>query len=441
MKHRDLPFFYDILVTRVHDVLAAWGVQQEHLAWVGLLLGGALVLTAMVLLSKLLNWGLTLLLQRFSLKTHSQFDDNLVKSRTPRYVARIVPLVMAYNLVPAVLGDFPRWVPIGQSLFNVFFILLAIRIIRSVLNALRDTLKLDDAYRGKPLDSYAQVINLLLWIIAGVLIFSQITGHSAIGFLTAMGAASAVLLLIFKDTILGFVASIQISANDVVRLGDWITMPKYGADGDVQEINLTTVKVANFDKTITTIPTYALISDSFQNWRGMEDSGGRRIKRPILIKISSIRFLREQEIDALKSIILLKPYIEKRSAEIAAYNKERGLDGSNPVNGRRLTNVGLFRQYIDAYLAQHPGIHPDMTRMVRQHAPNEFGLPLELYCFTNTTEWEAYEGIMSDIFDHLLAVHTYFGLVVFERPAADDMRNMGKPMPTETNLTNENPVA
>lgn len=203
--------------------------------------------------------GLTLLLQRFSLKTHSQFDDNFVKSRTPRYVARIVPLVMAYNLVPAVLGDFPRWVPIGQSLFNVFFILLAIRIIRSVLNALRDTLKLDDAYRGKPLDSYAQVINLLLWIIAGVLIFSQITGHSAIGFLTAMGAASAMLLLIFKDTILGFVASIQISANDVVRLGDWITMPKYGADGDVQEINLTTVKVANFDKTITTIPTYALI--------------------------------------------------------------------------------------------------------------------------------------------------------------------------------------
>jgi len=433
MKHRNLPFFYDLLVTRLHDLLSAWGVPQEHLAWAGLLLGGALVLTTMVLLSSLLNWGLTVFMPRLAFKTDSRFDDNLVKSRTPRYVARIVPLVLAYNMVPAVLADFPRWVPLGQSLFNIFFILLAIRIVRSVLNALKDTLKLDEAYRGKPLESYAQVISLVLWIIAGVFIFTQITGRSAIGFLTAMGAASAVLLLIFKDTILGFVASIQISANDVVRLGDWITMPKYGADGDVQEINLTTVKVANFDKTITTIPTYALISDSFQNWRGMQDSGGRRIKRSLLIKVSSIRFLDEEEIDALKHITLLKPYIEERSAEIAAYNQERGFDGPMLVNGRRLTNVGLFRHYTDRYLAQHPGIHTGMTRLVRQLAPNEFGLPLELYCFTNTTEWEAYEGIMSDIFDHLFAAHTYFNLVVFESPAADDMRHMGKSMASATN--------
>ncbi|MEO7080323.1 MAG: mechanosensitive ion channel family protein, partial [Flavobacteriales bacterium] len=237
MKNQELPLLYDLLVTRLHDVLASWGVSENHLTWVGLLVGSALVLTLMVFLSKLLNWLLTLLLQRLAVKTDSLLDDNLIKRRTPRYVARIIPLVVAYNLIPAVLADFPRWVPMIQSLFNIFFILLAIRIIRSVLEASKDTLKLKEAYRGKPLDSYAQVISLILWIIAGVLVFSQLTGSSAIGFLTAMGAASAVLLLIFKDTILGFVASIQISANDLVRLGDWITMEKYGADGDVSEIN------------------------------------------------------------------------------------------------------------------------------------------------------------------------------------------------------------
>ena len=433
MNDRELPLLYDLLNTKLHQWLSGFGVSPEQMAWVGLIAGLTLVLLAMALLSKLLNWIVTLWLHRLAVTTVSELDDNLVKHRMPRFVARIIPLILAYNLVPAVLSDFPKWVPVGQGLFNIFFIVLATRILRSFLHASRDTLKDSETYRSKPLDSYAQVISLILWIIAGVLIFSQLTGRSALAFLTAMGAASAVLLLIFKDAILGFVASIQISANDMLRRGDWITMPKYGADGDVEEINLTTVKVINFDKTITMIPTYALISDSFQNWRGMQESGGRRIKRSILLKVSSIRFLSTTEIDALKKIKILAPFIEERSAEIAAFNEERGLDGSMPVNGRKMTNAGLYRKYIDLYLAQHPGINKHMTRMVRQHAPNEFGLPLELYCFTNTTEWVSYEGTMSDIFDHLLAAHTYFNIVVFERPAADDMRNMGKPLLSATN--------
>lgn len=424
MKKSELPLLYDLLVTRLHDLLAGWGVAPDHLAWVGLLVGGALVLSAMILFAKLLNWVFTLFMQRLAVRTESKFDDNLVKRRTPRYVARIIPLVVAYNLVPSVLAEFPRWVPVGQSLFNIFFILLAIRIIRSVLDAAIDTLKTQEAYRGKPLDSYAQVISLILWIIAGVMVFTQLTGHSALGFLTAMGAASAVLLLIFKDTILGFVASIQISANDLVRLGDWITMEKYGADGDVSEINLTTVKVINFDKTITTIPTYAIISDSFQNWRGMEQAGGRRIKRSIRIKMSSIRYMDEEEINALRHIQLLTAYIDERREEIRQFNTEHQVDKSILVNGRNLTNVGLFRHYMERYALEQPGVHPGMARMVRQLQPDERGLPLELYCFSKDIRWVAYEQLMADIFDHLLSSTGYFGLEVFENPASDDIRHL-----------------
>lgn len=425
-----LSFSY--LKDQLELLLQHAGFSDQVTGILGLVLFALIFFVLLGLLSKVLNWLLTEALRRFSLSTSSDFDDHLLKQHMPRYLARFLPLLIGYRLIPLLFRELPQLVEVVQHLFNIFFIVLMVRIIRAGLLAGRNTLNALPTYRDKPLNSYVQVASIILYIIAGVLIFSLVTGKSVVAFLTAMGAASAVLLLIFKDSILGFVASIQISSNDMLRQGDWITMPKYGADGDVEEINLTTVKVANFDKTITTIPTYALISDSFQNWRGMQDSGGRRIKRSLLIKVSSIRFASEEEVEALKSIRLLRPYIEQRSAEIAAYNKERGLDGSMPVNGRRLTNVGLFRVYIDLYLAHHPGIHQNMTRMVRQLAPNEFGLPLELYCFTNTTEWAIYEGIMSDIFDHLLAAHTYFDLVVFERPGADDMRNMGQPLYSAT---------
>lgn len=239
-------------------------------------------------------------------------------------------------------------------------------------------------------------------------------------FFAAMGAASAILLLMFKDTIMGFVASIQVTTNDMVRIGDWITMPKYGADGDVEEINLTTVKVRNFDKTITTIPTYTLISDSFQNWRGMQESGGRRIKRSIIIKQASIRFVDESELPNFRKIQGIRDYIEERGDVIRKHNEKIGADRSLALNGRNFTNFGLYRRYAEWYVQNHPDIHKGMTLMVRQLAPTENGLPLELYVFTTTTNWAQYEYIMADIFDHLIAAVPYFGLQVFERTSGAD---------------------
>jgi miniconductance mechanosensitive channel len=254
------------------------------------------------------------------------------------------------------------------------------------------------------------------------MIFSYLTGKSPIAFFTAMGALSAVLLLMFKDTIMGFVASIQVTTNDMVRIGDWITMSKYGADGDVIEINLTTVKVQNFDKTITTIPTYSLISDAFQNWRGMQESGGRRIKRAIYIKQSTIKFLAPDEVDRFKSIQTLKSYIEHRQKDIDKNNERIGADKSLLINGRNLTNAGLYRKYIDNYVANHSGLHKNMTMMVRQLAPTANGLPLELYVFTSTTKWVDYEHIMADIFDHLLAAARYFDIEIYEMEGSGDVK-------------------
>lgn len=417
---------YPDLMEPLHRLLIDAGLGDSTAGWTSLLIGVIVVFIVMALFSKGLAMVLRMVLKRMAANTRSRFDDQLVRYRLPRYVARIVPLILSYDLVPVVFRHMPDWIPVVERLFNVFFIVLFVRIVRAVLRAARDTSRDSAAFRDKPLDSYVQVITLVMYIVAGVLVFSQLTGRSAITFLTAMGAASAVLLLVFKDTIMGFVASIQISANDMVRIDDWIEMPKYGADGDVIEINLTTVKVRNWDMTITTVPTYALIGDSFKNWRGMFAGGARRIKRSIPIKISSIRHLSPDELDNLRRVQLLQPYIDERRAEIERYNAEHLTDRTLPINGRNLTNVGLYRKYIELYINAHPGVHKDRPCMVRQLAPNELGLPLEIYCFTNDTRWLAYEGIMADIFDHLLAVNEYFHLEVFETPAGDDLRMVAR---------------
>jgi miniconductance mechanosensitive channel len=422
MTGNTLPFHLPDPIALLHRYLMEAGLSHTASVWVALLTGIIVMFGVMALLSKGLAAVLHMALKRMAARTKNTFDDHLLQYRLPRYVARVVPLVLSYHLVPVLFQDMPELIPAVERLFNVFFIVLFVRIARTVLRAARDTSRQSPVFGDKPLDSYVQVATLVLYIIAGVLIFSQLTGRSAVTFLTAMGAASAVLLLIFKDTLLGFVASIQISANDLVRMGDWIEMPKYGADGDVIEINLTTVKVRNWDKTITTVPTYALIGDSFKNWRGMFAGGGRRIKRSVLIKISSVRHLTDAELDRLREVKLLTPYIDEKRAEIERHNALLGVDGDLPINGRRLTNIGLYRKYVELYLKAHPGIHKEMTCMVRQLAPHEHGLPLEVYCFTNDTRWVVFEGIMADIFDHLLSVYRYFHLEVFERPAADDMR-------------------
>lgn len=352
------------------------------------------------------------------------FFKYLVNNYFPRYLAQLLPYAIIKKLIPVAFSDFPDLITPLESLTDIYLVFLVILIIMSLVKSGADLLVEKPAFKNKPMTSYIQVIKLILFLFGIVIVFSIITGKSPTVFFTAMGAASAILLLMFKDSIMGFVASIQVAGNDMVRLGDWITVPKYGADGDVIEINLTTVKVQNFDKTITTLPTYALISDSFQNWRGMQMSKGRRIKRSIIIKQSSIRFVEKDELQRFKKIQGISVYIDNRQAEIDKHNEKIGADRSIPINGRTQTNAGLFRKYAEWYLENHPGTRKDLTLMVRQLSPTEVGLPFELYVFTNTTQWVEYEFIMADIFDHLIAAVKYFDLQIFEREAGGDIKNI-----------------
>lgn len=362
------------------------------------------------------------LLTKIIKKTKTNWDDFLLSNKVLNKLSQLILVIIAQQMIPFIFMGFPNFTAGLQKFLNILVILSVYAFINSLLKTGRDILRTSKAFVDKPLDSYLQVVQIFLFFVIGTLIVSILTGNSPWSFLVSLGAASAILMLVFKDTILGFVASIQVSANDSVRVGDWIAMPKYGADGDVVQINLNNVKIQNFDKTITTIPTYTLLSDSFTNYRGMQESGGRRIKRSISIKISTIRYLTEAEISELKKIELLAPFIAKREEEIKVYNQRTGVDESVLVNGRRMTNIGLFRAYINAYAKNNPDIHKGLTFMVRQLAPNEHGLPLELYMFTNGTQWAFFENTMSDLFDHLFAAIKYFHLEVFELPASDDLR-------------------
>ena len=381
-----------------------------------------LLVTVAFLIQYLARKAIRMGLNKIAFISNISFLKHLVNNKFPHYLALLLPYTLVRHSIPVVFADFPVCIRPGIAVTDVYLVFLTISIIMSLIKSGTDVLKEKPAFSHKPMTSYLQVIRLTLSLFGIVIAFSILTGKSPTVFFAAMGAASAVLMLMFKDSIMGFVASIQVTTNDIVRLGDWVTVPKYGADGDVIEINLTTVKVQNFDKTITTLPTYSLISDSFQNWRGMQASGGRRIKRSIIIKQSSIRYIPEEEIPLFKRIQGITRYIEERQAEIQDHNRKIGADRSIPVNGRNLTNAGLFRKYAEWYLQNHPGTHKDMTLMVRQLAPTENGLPFELYVFTNTTQWVAYEYIMADIFDHLIAAVPYFDLQIFERESSKDVR-------------------
>lgn len=351
---------------------------------------------------------------KFALNTKTEFDDFLVSHKAPRNIAHLVPLFFTIKLFPIVFIDYPHFEAFILILLKVYGILLTIWILRSVLRTLESYFKTLPRLRDKPIDSYIQVVMLFIWVIGVASCLAVLINLSFLKFFTTIGAASAVVLLIFKDTILGFVASIQVAINDTLRIGDWITMDKYGADGDVIEINLSTIQVQNFDKTITTIPTYAIISESFKNWRGMQSSGGRRIKRSILIKSKSIHYLKDEEIEDLKKIQLITSYLENKQKELKAYNSSNNIDKTTLINGRNLTNLGVFRKYIQTYIENHSGINKDMTIMVRQMEPTSQGIPLEIYAFSSDKRWVNYEYIMSDIFDHILSAITYFDLELFE---------------------------
>jgi len=404
------------------ELIESIGLQDRlaHVVTSVCLLIAAFLLLALVdfLLEKLFDSVVTPLIR----KTKTHWDDYLLDNRAQVYLAHLIMVVISQQLLPSVFVGFPSFTSVLGKFLSIVLIFEAYRLANSLLKTGRDILRTSKVFTDKPLDSYLQVLQIFLLFVGFILTVSILTGNSPWSFLVSLGAASAILMLVFKDTILGFVASIQVSANDSVRVGDWIEMPKYGVDGDVLQINLNNVRVQNWDKTIVTIPTHTLLSDSFKNYRGMKDSGGRRIKRPIHIKISSIRYLSGEEIENLKKIALLAPYIAQREEEIRQYNRTHNVDQTMPVNGRRMTNVGLFRAYVKAYARHSPNIHQGMTLLVRQLNPTEKGLPLELYMFTKGTEWAFFEDVMSDVFDHLFAAIKYFDLEVFELPASDDVR-------------------
>lgn len=360
---------------------------------------------------------LIILMAIVATRTKSTFDDFLVANKTAKYVAHLFTLFFVHKTVPIIMKDFVYWEGVFTKGVKFYIIILSLWIIRSIFNSLKDYLKGKEKYKDKPIDSYIQVIMICLWVYGITYFILTLFNIELKALVTTLGAVSALVLLIFRDTILGFVASIQVTVNDMVRIGDWITMEKYGADGDVVEINLATVKVQNFDNTITTIPTYFLISDSFKNWRGMLDSDGRRMKRSILLKSSSIRFLTEDEVENLKKIQLIAPYLNHRQADIQKFNQANGIDKSVLINGRNLTNFGIFRKYIDQYIANHPGINKDMLFMCRQLQPTQNGMPLEIYAFIKDKRLVEYEHIMADIFDHILASVHYFDMEINETGA------------------------
>lgn len=349
-------------------------------------------------------------------KTKSNFDDILIENNFFKKIAHIVPFFVALYLIPIIFTDFDTAEIIISKIVKVVYVILIIIVIKSALNSVKDYFRTLPRLKDKPIESFIQVIMIFVWIAGLISIIVIINGAEIWKFFTALGAASAVLLLVFKDTILGFVASIQVSINDMVRIGDWITFDKYGADGNVTEINLATVKVQNFDKTITTIPTYALISDSFKNWRGMENSGGRRIKRAVIIKLNSVKYLSKNEVIKLKKIELLSAYLKNRSEDIDKYNTNNNFNKDLLINGRNLTNIGVFRKYVETYIENHSGVNKDMMIMTRHLAPTTQGLPIEIYAFSSDKRWQNYEYIMADIFDHIIAAVPYFGLEIFELP-------------------------
>ena len=408
----------------LYDYLISLGTATVTAKYINMLALLIALLIVVFIVDLIVRKLLLTMFARFAERSKSNFDDIMIENKVSRNIAHIIPLLIGIELVPFVFTDFPYAENIILIALEVFAIILALWIVRSLLNTFKDYFKTLPALKDKPIDSYIQVFMIFAWIAGLVIAFAIITGTPIWKFLTAFGAASAVLLLIFKDTILGFVASIQVSINDMVRIGDWITFEKYGADGDVIEINLATVKVQNFDKTITTIPTYALISDSFKNWRGMTSSGGRRIKRALIIKLDSIKYLSKDEVDKLKEIQLITAYLESIEIKIDKYNTENDVNKKLLINGRNLTNIGVFRKYIDAYINSLSSINKDMTIMIRQLAPTTQGLPIEVYAFSADKRWANYEYIMADIFDHLLASVSYFDLELFELPNHSSFRTL-----------------
>jgi len=383
------------------------------------------ILAAMILLAfladRLTKFILIRIVGKVIKRSKNQYDDILLKKKVFKRLAHIAP-ALVINATIIYLADAESLVNFIKVLTNIYIVLVAALVADSIIGSLHEIYLQMPVSNGRNIKGYIQLVKIIVYIIGGLIIISILTGNPVSGLLAGIGAFAAVLMLIFKDTILGLVASIQLSGNKMVNVGDWISMPKFGADGDVIDIGLNTVKVQNWDKTIATIPTYALVSDSFNNWKGMQDSGGRRIKRSISIDMQSVHFVDDSMLKKFREIRLLQDFIDNRQKEIEDYNKEIGADNSKQIYGRRMTNLGIFRKYLELYLMKNPNINQDMTFLVRHLQPTEKGLPIEIYVFSSDQRWANYEAIQADIFDHVLAVLPEFGLRVFQNPTGEDWK-------------------
>ncbi|MBQ0768692.1 MAG: mechanosensitive ion channel [Bizionia sp.] len=428
MKKTLANFFYDYFIKL--------NIPETAALYLNLLTMIVVLLIVLYIIDRITRRTLIALFEKFSSSTKTSFDDILLSHHVPRNLAHIIPFIITLKFIPVVFYHFEDPKHFFMKTLLLLGVLMILWIVRSLLQSLNSYFKTIPGLKDKPIDSYIQVFMIFAWFTGIVFALAVISGIQIWSFLTGLGAISAVILLIFKDTILGFVASIQVAINDMVRIGDWITFEKFEADGDVIEINLATVKVQNFDKTITTIPTYALISDSFKNWRGMTASGGRRIKRHMLIKQSSIKYLTDADIERLKEIQLISDYITDRQEKIKAFNADNNINKELLLNGRNMTNIGVFRKYIQTSLENHPALNKDMIAMARQLQPTTQGIPLEIYAFSADKRWKNYEYIMSDLFDHFLAAVPYFDLELFELPSSQGSRAMGPKMEDFEELEN-----
>ncbi len=355
-------------------------------------------------------------------RTKNNWDDKLFSNKFFTRLAYIVPAIIVVQLIEFTIPNYPGWISFMTALTNIFIAIMMLLALFSLLSSFNEVYDTWEISNYKPIKGYIQLIKVVLSCIAGIIIIAIVFDQSPLYLLTGLGALSAVLLLVFKDTLLGLVAGIQLSANDMARPGDWITMQKYNADGDVEEITLTTVKVRNFDRTLVYIPAYALISDAFVNWRGMYEAEGRRIKRAINIDMNSVMFCDNSMLEELKKIELIRDYIEKKQAEIEDFNNSIPFNTDYPVNGRRQTNLGVFRAYIETYLRSLKTINQESIMMVRQLSPTDKGIPLEVYAFSIYKEWVIYEKVQSDIFDHLIAALPHFNLKLYQSPAGGDIK-------------------
>lgn len=364
--------------------------------------------------------------KRMAEKTRNTWDDLIVEHRVINKLINLVPVILVYVLLPLIFSGEGNAAMLDflQRICMVLMIALVLRAVNSLLSLSVVVFNRKENLKNKPLKGFIQVVQIIVIFIGVIMIIGELMDESPAKLIAGLGASAAILSLVFKDTLMGFVAGIQLSANDMLRPGDWITMPKYGADGDVIEVTLNTVKVRNFDNTITTIPPLALINDSFQNWRGMSESGGRRVKRSVYIDMNSVKFCDEKMLDKFRHISYIKEYIDGKEKELKEYNVSHDIDASVLVNGRRQTNLGVLRAYLEQYLKHHPHISRKHTCMVRQLQPTDKGLPVELYFFTSTTRWVDYENIQSDVFDHILAIIPEFGLNVFQDVSGKDLRNV-----------------